>query len=29
MDPKKATTFHNGEQNKLEDVTETIKPKIV
>jgi hypothetical protein len=25
IDPKEAMTFHNGEQNKLENVTKNIK----
>jgi hypothetical protein len=28
IDPKEAMTFHNGEQNKLEDITKNIEPEI-
>ncbi len=29
IDPKEAMTFHNGEQNKLEDTTKNIEPKTI
>ncbi len=28
-DPKEDVTFHNGEKNELEDITENTKPKTI